>query len=242
MANYTQNGINFNNVKDGALTIGSSPIWTGQVGVDEFGGIINAVDIDWNGAAFGATDISIIGATRPDVINTSGDLIRAIAWASQQGSASTQIDVNTLKNMIKTETLNIGVDGNKLKIDYKYDLTGETYYCGVFNVSDIEDIPARDDNNTVTSGFGWYVLNQSNDFTVQFNQDNAISVQENTNYYIVIHSKFKIIGDLGNDVTNVLFISAPGDIAAPSTGYLAYKSNYGEVSKVQGIGVAPKYA
>ena len=42
--------INFNNVKDGALTIESSPIWTGHIGVDEFGGIINAVDIDWNGA------------------------------------------------------------------------------------------------------------------------------------------------------------------------------------------------
>ena len=46
----TQDGINFNNVKDGALTIESSPIWTGHIGVDEFGGIINAVDIDWNGA------------------------------------------------------------------------------------------------------------------------------------------------------------------------------------------------
>ena len=50
MGNYNQNGIEFTNVKDGGKLQASFPIWAGQVGVDEFGGIINAVDIDWNGA------------------------------------------------------------------------------------------------------------------------------------------------------------------------------------------------
>ncbi len=50
MANYTQNEITFTNVKTEGKVQASSPVWTGQIGVDEFGGIINAVDIDWNGA------------------------------------------------------------------------------------------------------------------------------------------------------------------------------------------------
>lgn len=50
MANYTQNEIKFTNVKNGGKVQLSSPVWTGQTGVDEFGGIINAVDIDWNSA------------------------------------------------------------------------------------------------------------------------------------------------------------------------------------------------
>ena len=42
MANYTQNNITFTNVKDGGKVQAFSPVWTGQIGVDEFGGIINA--------------------------------------------------------------------------------------------------------------------------------------------------------------------------------------------------------
>lgn len=36
MANYPQNGINFTNVKEGGKVQFSSPIWTGQNGVDQF--------------------------------------------------------------------------------------------------------------------------------------------------------------------------------------------------------------
>lgn len=73
MANYTQNGINFNNVKDGGKLQASFPIWTGQVGVDEFGGIINAVDIDWNGAQW-----PILDGSTPSTISTTGNLIKTI--------------------------------------------------------------------------------------------------------------------------------------------------------------------
>lgn len=50
-----QDNIEFNSVKTSHGTeLGSGPIGIeGQVGVDEFGGIINAVDIDWNGATPG---------------------------------------------------------------------------------------------------------------------------------------------------------------------------------------------
>lgn len=55
MANITQNGVYFNNYKNrGGQTIGGGPIRiNGQQGPDEDGGIINAVDIDWNGAQVG---------------------------------------------------------------------------------------------------------------------------------------------------------------------------------------------
>ena len=80
MANYNQNGINFNNVKDGALTTGSFPIWTGQVGVDEFGGIINVVDIDWNGAEVTGAKSTNLAQDNPTTINTTGELL---AWIQQ---------------------------------------------------------------------------------------------------------------------------------------------------------------
>ena len=54
MKSFTQNGITFNKYREAAdgQAIGIAPILVdGQEGVDpEFGGIVNAVDIDWNGA------------------------------------------------------------------------------------------------------------------------------------------------------------------------------------------------
>ena len=53
MAQKTQNGITFNSIKDrGGIPLGSGPVRiNGQIGPDEDGkGIINVVDIDWNGA------------------------------------------------------------------------------------------------------------------------------------------------------------------------------------------------
>jgi len=67
----TQDGINFNNVKDGGKVQSSSPIWTGQVGVDEFGGVINAVDIDWNGA-----EVGTINGVDFGTIKTTGKLLK----------------------------------------------------------------------------------------------------------------------------------------------------------------------
>lgn len=49
----TQDGITFNSVKTAGVEKEQWPlILTGQMGPDEDGGIINAVDIDWNGAEF----------------------------------------------------------------------------------------------------------------------------------------------------------------------------------------------
>ena len=79
MANYNQNGINFNNVKDGGKLQASFPIWTGQIGVDEFGGIINVVDIDWNGAQLSLPEELNLGTTI--TINTTGQLLAAIKVA-----------------------------------------------------------------------------------------------------------------------------------------------------------------
>lgn len=47
-----QSGIEFNSYKDkGGINIATRPIKvSGIQGPNEFGGIINAVDVDWNGA------------------------------------------------------------------------------------------------------------------------------------------------------------------------------------------------
>ena len=69
----TQDTIEFNSVKTShGIEIGQGPIGIrGQVGVDEFGGVINAVDIDWNGAKPGIGE----GVTG---INTTGELLSNI--------------------------------------------------------------------------------------------------------------------------------------------------------------------
>lgn len=92
MKNFTQNGILFNKYRESSdgLAIGAAPILvSGQEGVDsEFGGIVNAVDIDWNAAdlqsavsqasANTSEDLSITG------INTTGDLIKVVAEQQAQ--------------------------------------------------------------------------------------------------------------------------------------------------------------
>ena len=79
----TQNGITFNSVKTGVLPMSQWPTFSlkNQEGVDEDGGIINAVEIDWNGADWSTAN----GSQAPSTINTTGDLINAIKYASQVG-------------------------------------------------------------------------------------------------------------------------------------------------------------
>ena len=112
MSNYNQNGINFNNVKDGGKVQSSSPIWTGQVGVDEFGGIINVVDIDWNGAEVTGAKSTNLAQDNPTTINTTGELL---AWIQQMISKERFFVV--LQQYIDSNSLNIQVQGGKLYID-----------------------------------------------------------------------------------------------------------------------------
>jgi hypothetical protein len=77
MAQKTQNGISFNNYKTAGIEKEAWPlILSGQQGPDEDGGIINAVDIDWNSAQAGEE----LG-----IINTTGDLINAIKTSYSAG-------------------------------------------------------------------------------------------------------------------------------------------------------------
>lgn len=75
MANYTQNGITFTNVKAHGKIEGAAPVGTGQNGVDEFGGIINAIDIDWNDAILPNASTDTGGQI---TINTTGELLDLI--------------------------------------------------------------------------------------------------------------------------------------------------------------------
>ncbi len=62
MSNYIDNNITFNNVKE-TVDFGMGPVGiAGQTGVEpEFGGVINAIDIDWNGAQLGDKEINTTG-------------------------------------------------------------------------------------------------------------------------------------------------------------------------------------
>lgn len=67
----TINGIKFNSIKTAGVEKEQWPlILTGQQGPDEDGGVINAVDIDWNEADFISAP-----AENPVTISTFGDLI-----------------------------------------------------------------------------------------------------------------------------------------------------------------------
>lgn len=69
MATVVQGSIKFKNVKTAGIPISQWPIYLrGQQGTDSDGGVINAVDIDWNGA-------EVNGST----INTTGELLKKIA-------------------------------------------------------------------------------------------------------------------------------------------------------------------
>ena len=72
MANINQNGINFNNYKTTGWELGGNPLRMPIQGPDEDGGIINAVDIDWNGAQ----------VEENVTINSTGDLL---SWIKTKG-------------------------------------------------------------------------------------------------------------------------------------------------------------
>ena len=84
---YTNNGITFNNLDSNPspkFSIGGK-IFSGQndfeyANEDGIKPIVNAVEIDWNGAEWPSSS-----ATEPQTINTTGDLINAIKYASQVG-------------------------------------------------------------------------------------------------------------------------------------------------------------
>lgn len=69
-----QNDITFNNVKQ-TIDFGMGPVGiAGQTGVDpEWGGVINAVDIDWNDANLGSY-----------IISTTGQLLSYMSAISQK--------------------------------------------------------------------------------------------------------------------------------------------------------------
>lgn len=70
MANYTDNGIQFNNVKEYTTFVNGNVGVKGTQGVDpEWGGIINAIDIDWNGAQLKN------GSTVKATLNTTGEML-----------------------------------------------------------------------------------------------------------------------------------------------------------------------
>lgn len=65
MSNYIDNNINFTNVKETTVPVGGVVAVRGAQGVDpEYGGVINAIDIDWNGA-------QVAGKT----LNTTGEVL-----------------------------------------------------------------------------------------------------------------------------------------------------------------------
>ena len=70
------NGINFTSIKTAGIEQGGWPFYLGgRVGPDEDGGIVNAVDIDWNGAVLPNSNTSFGTSI---TINTTGELLNLI--------------------------------------------------------------------------------------------------------------------------------------------------------------------
>ncbi|MBO7558027.1 MAG: hypothetical protein J6T52_05990 [Bacteroidaceae bacterium] len=93
MATIQQNNVNFTNVQSDPIFMvtgkfsraanndGSGNFDTELTG-DEIAKSFNALEIDWNGAQWpNSTTFT------PTIINTTGDLINAIKWASAQGGS-----------------------------------------------------------------------------------------------------------------------------------------------------------
>ena len=76
MAQINQGGIQFNQVKTVGISLDQWPIHlSGQTGSDEDGGVVNAVDIDWNGAVLPNGNHETGSSS---TINTTGDLLKLI--------------------------------------------------------------------------------------------------------------------------------------------------------------------
>lgn len=77
MATLSQNNITFNNVKSYTTLVNGNIGVTNAQGVDPvWGGVINAIDIDWNGAKL--PNVSLSYLQNNNTINTSGDLLALI--------------------------------------------------------------------------------------------------------------------------------------------------------------------
>ncbi len=102
-----QDNITFNNVKTNGVYTDQWPfILTGQTGPDGDGGIINAVDIDWNGAQLGR-----------QTINTTGQLLAYLAEKIDESDF-----VNLLNKYIITDdslVTEIIQDGDQSKFSIK---------------------------------------------------------------------------------------------------------------------------
>ena len=71
MSNYIDNNINFTNVKETTVPVAGVVAVRGAQGVDpEYGGVINAIDIDWNGAQLG-----------DKTLNTTGEVLSVLKTA-----------------------------------------------------------------------------------------------------------------------------------------------------------------
>ena len=74
MSNYIDNNITFNNVKEATIPVGGVVAVRDAQGVDpEYGGVVNAVDIDWNDANLGSY-----------IITTTGQLLSYMSAISQK--------------------------------------------------------------------------------------------------------------------------------------------------------------
>lgn len=120
-----QNNVTFNSVKTGIKAFTAYPlVMKNQQGPDEDGmGIINAVDIDWNGAEFPNTS-----PLAPSTINTTGDLINAIKWASAQGGNNYILNPATDQSL---GGIKIGFPLDNQNKDYPIQLSNEQAYVHI---------------------------------------------------------------------------------------------------------------
>jgi len=117
MAIYTQSNIEFSNVKKSSIPLSTGPLTIGnQIGPSRFGGIINAVDIDWNHGYIQSIN---------EYIDTTGDLLSKINNIYNQLSELNENNSNyvTFNYLEKNYVKSSAVDEINLTLSQKANLS-----------------------------------------------------------------------------------------------------------------------
>ena len=198
MGTIKQNNIDFNSYKDrGGQTINFAPIRiNGQQGPNEDGGIINAIDIDWNGAQLANdTHSSYIGK----VVDNTGELMSEINNLVNENEfadilykylKSDNIDINLYKDRNESyKKLYIGKWGRFVmcrRLDPRVIGTGYDVFNYVDNI-DIIDYEAGYNNERFSTQSITEADENGNRIEV-YNEDNEKII----GCYVLVDKKYEI--------------------------------------------------
>lgn len=207
-----QNGISFNNVKTAGIEKEVWPlILADQQGPDSEGGIINAVDIDWNDTEIDTSNI-YSGSSYIGHINTTGDVINNI---NQKVYIKDFVDI-LRQCMAKNERyMPINYYNNKININ---GYSGYYSYCYNIDPNDIN--------------IEWKYIENYEDITDR-NLKVPNEYHDNDFIYIILDKCFTyghtVIFSVEGNIFNILLNNYSIYDYNPDKSYLVYKIRIGDV-------------